>query len=149
MNELDQRRSQKIINYPQHLQYVKVWSTKVTKSGKSIRRIRIGFIDFHSNDEPRKAVCRICEETTGRLNRLVPRYVNNILDDKFKVCSYCGELYATYDVKFVSEYEPKARLNENPFESGTQVSMINKRRVKEIKNRIKPKYIYNTLQLLT
>lgn len=35
-----------------------------------------------------------------------------------------------YDVKFVSEYEPKARLNENPFEYGTQVSMINKRRVK-------------------
>ena len=73
------------------------------------------------------------EETTGRLNRLVPRYVNNILDDKFKVCSYCGELYAIYDVKFVSKYEPKARLNENPFESGTQVSMINKRRAKRNK----------------
>jgi hypothetical protein len=97
------------------------------------RREPFEFIDFHSNDEPRKAFCRICEETTGRLNRLVPRYVNNILDDKFKVCSYCGELYAIYDVKFVSEYEPKARLNENPFEYGTQVSMINKRRVKRNK----------------
>ena len=39
------------------------------------RREPFAFIDFHSNDEPRKAFCRICEETTGRSNRLVPRYV--------------------------------------------------------------------------
>ena len=78
---------------------------------------------------------------------MVPRYVNNILDDKFKVCSYCGELYATYDVKFVfvSEYEPKARLNENPFESGTQVSMINKRRVKRNKKTESSLDIYTIL----
>jgi hypothetical protein len=91
------------------------------------RREPFTFIDFHSNSE-RKAFCRICEETTGRLNRLLPRYINDILDDKFKVCSYCGELYPIYDIKFVPEYEPKARISENPFESGAKVSVVNKKR---------------------
>jgi hypothetical protein len=76
----------------------------------------------------RKSYCRLCEEFTGKLNRLVPRYVDGILDDKFKICCYCGEVYPLYDVKLEMEYEAKAQAVENPFESGTKVVAIERKR---------------------
>ena len=85
------------------------------------------FIESEKED-PKKAYCRKCEELTGRLNKLVPRFFNGIRDDKFRICSYCGEVYPIYDVKYFTEYEPKGFISENPFESGTKVSVVNNKR---------------------
>jgi hypothetical protein len=74
------------------------------------RREPFTFIDFHSNDEPRKAFCRICEELTGRLNKLVPRLVDGIEDDRFKICSYCGEIYPIYDIKLESMLKDRTSI---------------------------------------
>jgi len=94
-----------------------------------LRRPNYTFVEGDSIGEA-KANCRICEETEGRIERLVPRYVDGILDDKFKICGYCGEIYPMYDIKLITEYEPKATLTnyDNPFASGTQVEMANKMR---------------------
>lgn len=107
------------------------------------RREPFTFIDFHSNDEPRKAFCRICEELTGRLNKLVPRLVDGIEDDKFKICSYCGEIYPIYDVKYASEYEPKGYISDNPFECGAKVSVVNRTRA----NRSKHRSVYDEIEI--
>jgi hypothetical protein len=89
------------------------------------RREPVTFVESETDVE-RKVFCRVCEETTGHLNRLVPRFVNGLQDDKFKVCSFCGELYPIFDIKFFTEYEPKGYIADNPFESGTKVSVANR-----------------------
>lgn len=85
-------------------------------------------------ESTRKAYCAKCEDIAGQFNKLVPRFVNGIKDDKFKVCSYCGELYPIYDVKFFTEYEPKGYISDNPFDSGSKVS------VKSVKRKVKHQY---------
>ena len=92
------------------------------------RRETFTFVESSPEEESRKAYCRLCEDFTGKLNKLVPRYVDGIVDDKFKICSYCGEIYPIYDVKLFTEYEPKAQTVENPFDSGTRVDAIDRKR---------------------
>jgi hypothetical protein len=91
------------------------------------RRPAFTFVGSEKED-PKKAYCRNCEELTGRLNKLVPRLVNGVEDDKFRICSYCGEIYPIYDVKYFTEYEPKGYISDNPFDSGTRVLTVNNKR---------------------
>jgi hypothetical protein len=102
---------------------------------KMTRRPAFTFIESEK-EGPKKAYCRKCEELTGRLNKLVPRFINGIRDDKFRICSYCGEVYPIYDVKYFTEYEPKGFISENPFESGTKVSVVNNKRTSRITNKV-------------
>lgn len=102
-----------------------------------MRRDSFTFVETSPEDESRKAYCRLCEDFTGKLNKLVPRYVDGILDDKFKICSYCGEIYPIYDVKLFTEYEPKAQAVRNPFESGTKVEAIDRKRKYRQKKRVR------------
>jgi hypothetical protein len=88
------------------------------------------FIDLHNDNEKesRKSNCRKCLDLTGKLQKLVPRYVDGIVDDKFKICSYCGEIYPIYEIKLEMEYEPKAVTVRNPFDSGTRVDAVDRKR---------------------
>jgi hypothetical protein len=86
------------------------------------------FVDLHNEENSKKSYCRLCEDYAGKLQKLVPRLIDGVVDDRFKVCCYCGEVYPIYDIKLVSEYEPKATTVENPFQSGTQVSTVSKKR---------------------
>ena len=101
------------------------------------RRETFTFVEDSREEESRKAYCRLCEDFTGKLNKLVPRYVDGILDDKFKVCGYCGEIYPIYDVKLFTEYEPKAQTVENTFDSGTRVDSIDRKRKYKQKKRVR------------
>lgn len=96
------------------------------------------FVDVTDIEDPKKAYCRICEEMSGQFNKLVPRYINNIKDDKFKVCSFCGELYPIYDVKFFTEYEPKGYISDNPFDSGSKVGIKSAKRTARRQHRNRP-----------
>ena len=100
-----------------------------------MRRDPFTFVETSPEDESRKAFCRRCEEYTGKLQKLVPRYVDGIVDDKFKVCSYCGEIYPIYDVKLFTEYEPKATTVENPFDTANKVEAISTKRKYKQKKR--------------
>jgi hypothetical protein len=64
----------------------------------------------------------------GKLNKLVPRLINGIPDDAFKICSYCAEIYPIYEVKLEAEYKPKATTVKHPFESSTKVVALGKKR---------------------
>ena len=87
------------------------------------------FVDLHNDeDDSRKSFCRKCQDLTGKLQKLVPRIVNGVIDADFKICSYCAEIYPIYDVKLEMEFEPKAVTVENPFESGTKVVAIERKR---------------------
>ena len=102
------------------------------------RRSAFTFVESEEED-PKKAYCRNCEELTGRLNKLVPRLVNGVEDDKFRICSYCGEVYPIYDVKYFTEYEPKGYISDNPFESGTKVVAVNTHRnIKKQRHGLRP-----------
>jgi len=87
----------------------------------------VSFVESGEKQE-RRAYCRLCEDLAGQFNKLVPRYINGIRDDKFKVCSYCGELYPIYDVKYFTEYEPKGYISNNPFDSGSRIAVKDQRR---------------------
>ena len=89
----------------------------------------VTFIDTSDSiHESKKAYCPKCEDIAGQFNKLVPRIVNGIRDDKFKVCSYCGELFPIFDVKYFTEYEPKGHISDNPFDSGSRVGIKSARR---------------------
>jgi hypothetical protein len=98
-----------------------------------IRREPFTFIEETS--ESKKAFCTKCKDLTGKLNRLVPRYIDGIQDDNFIICSYCGELYPLHDVEYFAEFEPKANPT-NQFDSSTKVVTISKKRRKN-KNELK------------
>lgn len=101
------------------------------------RRSHFSFVK--PEKETRKAFCQKCEEIRGVENRLVPRILDdNSVDDKFKECSYCGDIVPIYDVMLLTEYEPKAQVTDNPFESGTKVTTpIHNRQIKKQVSRIK------------
>ena len=103
-----------------------------------MRSDSVSFVDYPQEHETRKAYCRKCEDIGGQFNKLVPRIVNGIKDDKFKVCSYCGELYPIYDVKFFTEYEPKGYISDNPFDSGSRVGVKSTRRNARHQHRNRP-----------
>jgi len=107
-----------------------------------MRREHFTFVESESDLVNRKAFCQICEETSGRLNKLVPKYTNGVLDDKFKQCSYCGKLYPIYDVKFFAEYEPKGVPVRNRLDSTTKVVTASNLR---IKNKHRPRTNNNDL----
>lgn len=96
------------------------------------------FVDTGSEIDTKKAYCRKCEENTGQFNKLVPRFVNGVQDDKFKVCSFCGELYPIFDVKFFTEYEPKGYISDNPFDSGNKVVVQSRKRTARHQHRNRP-----------
>lgn len=96
-----------------------------------VRRESFTFVDIDPDTASRKAYCQRCEDFTGKLQKLVPRYNNGVLDDKFKQCSYCGELYPIYDVKYYAEYEPKGVPITNPFDTATKVVAIKQKRTKK------------------
>lgn len=98
----------------------------------------VSFIETHDGVDPKKAYCRICEEATGQFNKLVPRFKNGVQDEKFKQCSFCGELYPIYDVKFHTEYEPKGYISDNPFDSGSKVGIKSTKRKARRQYRNKP-----------
>jgi len=88
----------------------------------------VSFVDIPAEMSTAKQYCPLCEETMNQYNKLVPRYVDGIKDDKFKVCGYCGELYPIHDVKYFTEYEPKGYIPDNPFDSGAKVEIQSRRR---------------------
>lgn len=89
-------------------------------------------------ESSRKQFCPKCEDIGGQFNKLVPRFVNGIKDDKFKICSYCGELYPIMDVRYFTEYEPKGYISDNPFDSGTRISVKSTRRKARHEHRDRP-----------
>jgi hypothetical protein len=93
-----------------------------------MRRESFTFVDTSPEDESRKAFCERCEDISGKLNKLVPRIVEGITDDKFRICCYCGEVYPIHDMKLITEYEPKAVSVNNPYESSIKVGIIQKKR---------------------
>ncbi|HXV87920.1 MAG TPA: hypothetical protein VD710_02380 [Nitrososphaeraceae archaeon] len=119
---------------------------KIREAGRGLkmRREPFTFIENSRVDQLRKAYCSLCEEQTGRLNKLVPRFVDGIKDEKFRQCCYCGKLYPIYDLKYFTEYEPKAVPTKNPFESTTKVVTISKKRRK---NKHELKSIDNNIEI--
>lgn len=98
----------------------------------------VSFIEVTDNTETKKAYCQKCEDIAGQFNKLVPRFINGVKDDKFKVCSYCGELYPIYDVKWATEYEPKGYISDNPFDSGSKVGVKSRKRTARQQHRNRP-----------
>jgi len=87
------------------------------------------FVDLHNdNDDESKSFCRKCNDFNGHLNKLVPRLIDGLPDEHFVICSYCAEIYPKYDIALEMVYEPKAQTVENPFESGTKVVAIERKR---------------------
>ena len=76
----------------------------------------------------RKAYCEKCEEKDGIFNKLVPRVKDGLIDEKFRICSFCGAEYPIFDVKFTPEYEPKGYISDNPFDTGAKVGIKDDRR---------------------
>lgn len=103
-----------------------------------MRSGNVTFVDTSDELENRKAYCEKCEDIAGQFNRLVPRFVNGVQDDKFKICSYCGTLYPIHDIKLFTEYEPKGYISDNPFDSGSKISVQSKRRQSRKLHRNKP-----------
>lgn len=101
------------------------------------RRPNFVFVDTPSEELTTKAFCTRCETYTQKLNRLVPRYIDGVEDEKFRECSYCGELYPIYDVKYFAEYEPKAVPTKNPFDSSNKVETLQSRRLVRDKKKIR------------
>lgn len=91
---------------------------------------RSGHVSFLDPDREdiKRAYCQKCEDIAGQFNKLVPRIVNGVLDNKFKLCSYCGEVYPIFDVKFEPEYEPKGYISDNPFDTGAKVAVKDAKR---------------------
>jgi len=100
---------------------------------------RSHFTFIKPEKESRKAFCQKCLDYRGVENRLIPRVLDDgIIDDKFKECSYCGDVVPIYDIMLLTEYEPKAMVTDNPFESGTKViSPIHNRQIKKQVSRVK------------
>lgn len=98
----------------------------------------VSFVEVNDGEDKKKAYCRKCEDISGQFNKLVPRFINGIKDDKFKICSYCGEMYPIYDVKFFTEYEPKGYISDNPFDSGSKVGIKSTKRRARLQHRNRP-----------
>ena len=92
---------------------------------------RSGNVTFIEKDLDDKKIsyCRLCEERTGQLQKLVPRLTSDGLkDDKFKLCPFCGDIVPIFEAKIEPQYVPKGHIPSNPYESGTKVVASRNRR---------------------
>lgn len=85
------------------------------------------FVDLNENRN-RKAYCDECKQQFGILRKLVPRLLNGVEDNDFRICCYCEKIYPTADMALTSEYEPKATVITNN-KSDSKVKIFSKRRL--------------------
>jgi len=96
----------------------------MTRSGSSV------FIKDTKEQSSKTSFCSSCEEKFGRIIALIPRLIDGIPDDHFKLCPNCTELIPIHEAMLETEYEPKGYLNpnNNPFDSGLKVKAVSEKR---------------------